>query len=94
MGCLKRRGALIMDKSELLSSVLTFEGNIGMWKIVLNQITKADFVMGYGFDENMKKWKVYQNNERGIMSEWVFDKEEEAIEKLLRKIEFEHKVSH
>ena len=45
-----------MDKKELISS---------MWKIVLNQITDADFVIGYGFDNNEKLWKVYQNNERG-----------------------------
>lgn len=29
-----------------------------MWKIVLNQITDADFVIGYGFDNNEKLWKV------------------------------------
>ena len=38
-----------MDKNELISSMLSFKDNIGMWKIVLNQITDADFVIGYGF---------------------------------------------
>ena len=52
-----------MDKKELISSMLSFKDNIGMWKIVLNQITDADFVIGYGFDNNEKLWKVYQNNE-------------------------------
>ena len=41
-----------MDKNELISSMLSFKDNIGMWKIVLNQITDADFVIGYGFDNN------------------------------------------
>ena len=50
-----------MDKNELISSMLSFKDNIGMWKIVLNQITDADFVIGYGFDNNEKLWKVYQN---------------------------------
>ena len=44
-----------MDKNELISSILSFKDNIGMWKIVLNQITDADFVIGYGFDNNEKQ---------------------------------------
>ena len=46
-----------MDKNELISSVLSFKDNIGMWKIVLNQITYADFVIGYGFDNLYNKVK-------------------------------------
>ena len=74
-----------MDKNELISSMLSFKDNIGMWKIVLNQITDADFVIGYGFDNNEKLWKVYQNNERGMKAEWTFENEEEALEKLYKK---------
>lgn len=55
--------------------MLSFKDNIGMWKIVLNQITDADFVIGYGFDNNEKLWKVYQNNERGMKAEWTFENE-------------------
>lgn len=73
-----------MDKNELISSMLSFKDNIGMWKIVLNQITDADFVIGYGFDNNEKLWKVYQNNERGMKAEWTFENEEEALEKLYK----------
>ena len=40
-----------MDKNKLISSILSFKDGIGMWKIVLNQITEADFVIGYGFDK-------------------------------------------
>lgn len=51
------KGELSVDKNELISSMLSFKDNIGMWKIVLNQITDADFVIGYGFDNNEKLWK-------------------------------------
>ena len=79
-----------MDKNELISSMLSFKDNIGMWKIVLNQITDADFVIGYGFDNNEKLWKVYQNNERGMKAEWTFENEEEALEKLYKKVKFQY----
>lgn len=72
------KGELGVDKNELISSILSFEDNIGMWKIVLNQLTDADFVIGYGFDNNTELWKVYQTNERGMTTEWTFGNEEAA----------------
>lgn len=81
-----------MDKGELISSILSFEDGIGMWKIVLNQFTNADFILGYGYDDNTKLWKVYQNNERGIMAEWIFVNEEEALKKLYKKVKFQYKI--
>ena len=86
-----------VNKNSLLfkvdyTSMLSFKDNIGMWKIVLNQITDADFVIGYGFDNNEKLWKVYQNNERGMRAEWTFKNEEEALEKLYKKVKFECKL--
>ena len=66
--------------------MLSFKDNIGMWKIVLNQITDA------GFDNNEKLWKVYQNNERGMKAEWTFENEEEALEKLYKKVKFQYKI--
>lgn len=81
-----------MNNNELVSCILALENNIGMWKLVLKQITSADFVMGYGYDENMKLWKVYQNNERGMVAEWTFDNENEALEKLYKKVKFQNKI--
>lgn len=81
-----------MDRDELISSIVSFRDNIGMWKIVINQFTDADFVIGYGFDVNTELWKVYQNNERGMVAEWTFDKEEEALVKLYKKVKFQHKM--
>ena len=81
-----------MEKNELICGVLSFKDNIGIWKIVLNQITEADFVLGYGFDKNAKLWKVYQNNERGVVSEWTFENEKAALEKLYKKVKFQYKI--
>jgi len=81
-----------MNKNELIYSILSFQGKIGIWKIAINQITEADFVMGYGFDNSTKLWKVYQNNERGMVAEWTFEKEEQALEKLHKKVKFQYKV--
>ena len=36
------KGELSVDKNELISGLLSFKDNIGMWKIILNQITDAD----------------------------------------------------
>lgn len=83
-----------MDKNKLISSILSFENNIGMWQIVLNQITNADFIMGYGFDDNTKLWTVYQNNERGMALQWTFDNEEEALGELYKQVKFMHKISN
>lgn len=45
-GCIRKnrniKGELSVDKNELISGLLSFKDNIGMWKIVLNQITDAD----------------------------------------------------
>lgn len=66
--------------------------SIGIWKIVLNEFTDADYVMGYGFDNTEELWKVYQINERGMMVEWAFKNEEAALEKLYKKVKFQHKI--
>ena len=55
-------------------------------------LADADFVIGYGFDNNEKLWKVYQNNERGMKAEWTFENEEEALEKLYKKVKFQYKI--
>lgn len=81
-----------MDKDKLISDIISFKDSIGMWKIVLNQLTDVDFVIGYGFDNNTELWKVYQNNEKGIVAEWTFENEEAALEKLYKKVKFQHRI--
>ena len=81
-----------MDKDKLISDIISFKDSIGMWKIVLNQLTDADFVIGYGFDNNTELWKVYQNNEKGIVAECTIENEEAALEKLYKKVKFQHRI--
>ena len=83
-----------MNREELLSNIKKYQHNIGMWKIELGEITDADFVIGYGYDDEKEMWKVFQNSERGMQSEWFFSNEDEAISKLFRKINFQYKISN
>ena len=62
---------------------------------ILNTLTprqKQVLLLRYGFDNNEKLWKVYQNNERGMKAEWTFENEEEALEKLYKKVKFQYKI--
>ena len=54
-----------MDKSELITQILSYKNKIGMWKIFINEFITTDFAIGYCFDDNTKLWTVYQNAERG-----------------------------
>lgn len=81
-----------MDKKEIIESIEEFRNNIGIWKVELGQLTDAEFIMGYGLDEVKGQWKVFQNSERGIHLEWYFDKEEDALLKLYKKISFQYKI--
>ena len=83
-----------MIKKELIESIEELQNDIGLWKVELGQLTDAYFIMGYGFDEVKGQWKVFQNSERGMHLEWYFDKEEEALLKLNKKIKFQYKIMH
>lgn len=75
-----------MDKNELKKVILSYGDKIGAVRISLDYISKGDFVIGYGFDDKENKWKVYQNGERGMSmgADYLFESEEEALEKLYR----------
>ena len=81
-----------MDKSELITQILSYKNKIGMWKIFINELTTTDFAIGYCFDDNTKLWTVYQNAERGMVTEWTFENEGQAVEKLYKKVKFQHKI--
>ena len=81
-----------MNKSELIAQILSFENKIGMWKIFINEITSTDFTIGYGYDDNTKLWMVYQNADRGMVTEWTFESEEQALEKLYKKVKFQYNI--
>ena len=61
-------------------------------KIFINELTTTDFAIGYCFDDNTKLWTVYQNAEKGMVTEWTFENEEQAVEKLYKKVKFQHKI--
>lgn len=73
-----------MDKNELKKVILSYGDKIGAVGISLDCPSAGDFVIGYGFDDKEKKWKVYQNGERGMSmgGHYLFESEEEALEKL------------
>lgn len=81
-----------MKKNEFIEAVKGFENKMERWTIQVDYLSDADFVMGYGFDQDKNQWKVYQNNERGAKLEWYFQTEEEAIQKLFKKVKFQYKV--
>lgn len=82
-----------MDRKELIESIEELQNSIGMWKVELGQLTDADFIVGFGFDEVKGQWKVFQNSEKGMQLVWYFDKEEEALLKLYKKINFQYKIT-
>lgn len=73
-----------MDKNELKKVILSYGDKIGAIGISLDYISKGDFVIGYGFDDKEKKWRVYENVERGWSIGKLVESEEEALEKLYR----------
>lgn len=75
-----------MDKNELKKVILSYGDKIGAVGISLDYLSEGDFVIGYGFDDKENKWKVYQNGERGMSmgGHYLFESEEEALEKLYR----------
>ena len=74
-----------MDKNELKKVILSYRDKIGAIGISLDCLSKADWEIGYGFDDKEKKWKVYENGERGMGGPFcLFESEEEALEKLYR----------
>lgn len=73
-----------MDKNELKKVILSYRDKIGAIGISLDCLSKADWEIGYGFDDKEKKWRVYENDERGMSIGQLFESEEEALEKLYR----------
>ena len=73
-----------MDKNEWKKAILSYADKIGAVAISMDYLSTGDFVIGYGFDDKEKKWKVYQNGERGMSmgGDYLFESEEEALEKL------------
>lgn len=83
-----------MNKEEFIETIKLYQGRIGRWEIELEKFGEGEFVLGYAFDEERQKWVVYENSERGIKYEWLFESEEKALDKLCKKIKFQYKISN
>lgn len=59
------------------------------FQIAVDYFTLADFVIGCYYDEEKKKWIMYENNERGIRyTRLETESEEEAYGELYSWIQF------
>ncbi|HFH9945958.1 TPA: hypothetical protein ACGO80_000143 [Streptococcus suis] len=78
-----------MTKQELLNFVEAHQSEIGAFNIMPGRKFGGQFTLGYYFDEESQKYKVYEVSERQEFWVWdEFDMESEAIDRLYRKIVF------
>lgn len=79
-----------MNKEDYLKKINENKDKIGIWSVMLEQSSRADFVMGYYFNQDSNMYDVYINNERGRKKIRLSTSDElMALEKLLSMIEFE-----
>lgn len=79
-----------MKKEDYLNKINASKDKIGMWDVMLGQDSRADFVMGYYFNQDSGLYDVYINNERGMHHIRLSTSNElVALDKLLSMIEFE-----
>ena len=79
-----------MRLEQIMERINSYNGRVGGLDIAIDEFTKADFVLGCYFDENKKKWIVYENGERGIhFIRLETDDQKAAFETLLSMIEYE-----
>ena len=76
-----------MKKADLFAEILDYKNQIGRFDLCFGKSTKADFVMGYYFDEIDGEYKVYKNGERGMSTVRYSGKDEgEALNALLHMV--------
>lgn len=78
-----------MKKQALINFINVHRGRFGVSHIALNEKFWGQFALGYYYDEDTQKYKVYDVSERQDISIWgEYDVEEDAVERLYRKIKF------
>ncbi len=78
-----------MTKQELISFINRYKDKIGITHIAIDEKFLGQYTLGYYYDNENKKYKVYKVDERQNM--WIideFDNEFEAIDKLYHRIIF------
>lgn len=81
-----------MTKNELISLINSYDDKIGRWNICINGNSSSQFTIGKYYDASTNKWIVYQNAERGRTSEWKFETEEAALNKLYQRVKYRHSL--
>ena len=82
-----------MTRTEFLERTKPYHGSVNGWDIVLDRLSVADFVLGCYYDESDKKWKVYENGERGVQDiDLETTSEEEALDELYSNIEYKNRT--
>ncbi|HEM3705576.1 TPA: hypothetical protein U1C94_001930 [Streptococcus suis] len=84
-----------MTKQELLNFVEAHQSEIGAFNIMPGRKFGGQFTLGYYFDEESQKYKVYEMSERQEFWVWdEFDRESEAIDRLYKKILFDFNIEN
>ena len=76
-----------MTKQELVIFINKHRDMIGKFHIALDKQFEGQFTLGYYYDDESRKYKVYEVNERQYI--WIrdeFKNENDAIERLFRLI--------
>ena len=82
-----------MKKEDYLNKINASKDKIGTWTVMLGQDSKADFVIGYYFNQNSGLYDVYTNHERGMHIVRLSTSDElVALEKLLSIIEIRCRI--
>ncbi|HEM2743242.1 TPA: hypothetical protein U0595_001012 [Streptococcus suis] len=84
-----------MTKQELLNFVEAHQSEIGAFNIMPGRKFGGQFTLGYYFDEESQKYKVYEVSERQEFWVWdEYDDENKAIDRLYRKILFDFNIEN
>ncbi len=82
-----------MTKKDLLQEIRELAVKTGGWRVALNLLNLADYVIGYYYNEETKLYEVYVNDERGSHSIFLKTANEmEALEKLLTIVSYHAEV--
>lgn len=72
-----------MTREEFEKRINNEKPDIGISRIILDEFVPGSFLVGCYYNEQKKKWHIYETNERGY-EETIFktDSEEEAYDRL------------
>ena len=83
-----------MSRKEFEDRLEELQEKVEIWDIVVGYEALADFRIGCFFDNDIGKWKVYENLERGRQCVYLeTPNEEEAFDELFTLVNFRIEVS-